>query len=413
MRATVPNTTVRNCAIVGAALVLIAYGDYHLAGAGLPQSGRAAASTSGALVPQFQFDKTWPKPLPNRMMVGQVAGVSVDTQDHIWIVQRPTSLKAAELEGSELGNYGGQRGPVSSCCRPAPEVIEFDQQGSLVQAWGQQRGMDWPTEAPKSKDNAYGTLNAGERGIFIDYRENVWLGSDGPGDTFLLKLSKFGKPYLSIGKKGTPSTGSNDTAGVNGVSGMVVDPATNEVFVADGARNRRVAVFDAYSGKYLRHWGAYGKKPDDSVKMAPDSPNVDAPQFGDVSAIALSTDKLLYVGDRANNRIQVFKEDGTFVTQGVIAPKTLGGTVFGIALSVEPEQKFVYVADGTNEKIWILDRHSMAVLGSFGSGGHNGGQFTTVYDIATDSKGNLYAGETWEGKRVQRFLYKGLAPAGR
>ena len=58
-----------------------------------------------------------------------------------------------------------------------------------------------------------------------------------------------------------------------------------------------------------------------------------------------------------------------------------------------------------------LDRNSMEIIGSFGSGGHNGGLFTTVYDIATDSMGNIYAGETWEGKRVQRFLYKGLAPA--
>jgi DNA-binding beta-propeller fold protein YncE len=292
-------------------------------------------------------------------------------------------------------------------------VIEFDQQGNMVQTWGPQGKQDWPSQAPRSLDAAYGTLNSGERGLFVDAKDNVWIGSDHASDTFAIKLSKYGKPYLTLGKKGAKSGGSNDTDTLNGASGLAVEPEKNEVYVADGARNRRVIVFDAYSGTYLRHWGAYGKPPDDSVAMKPDAPNTDAPQFGDVSAVAISRDKQVYVGDRANNRVQVFKTDGTFIRQGVIAPKTLAGTVFGIAFSADPDQRFVYVADGSNEKIWMLDRASMEVLGSFGSGGHNAGQFTTVYAIATDSKGNIYTGETWEGKRVQRFLYKGLVPAGR
>lgn len=371
----------------------------------------APADAQAQQVPQFEYDKTWPKPLPNRMKVGHVAGVAVDRYDHIWIVQRPTSLKPSEQEATPAGRYAGQAGPNSGCCRPAPQVIEFDQEGNMVQAWGPQEGIDWPTPAPRAKDNFLGTLNAGEKGLFVDVRDNVWIGSDGPGDTFMLKLSKFGKPYMTIGKKG-PSQGSNDTANLNGAEDMVVDPDTNEVYVADGARNRRVIVFDAYTGEYKRHWGAYGKTPDDSVMMTPDSPNVDASQFGEVSCIALSRDRLVYVCDRVNNRVQVFQADGTFVKQGVIAPNTLMGTAYSVALSVDPEQTFLYVADGSNEKIWILDRASMEVLSSFGSGGHNGGQFTTVDTIATDSKGNVYTGETWEGKRVQRFLYKGLAPAG-
>ena len=371
--------------------------------------GVAQAANSQA--PNFQFDKTWPKPLPNNMKIGQVGGLAVDSRDHIWVVQRPSSLKPSEVEATAGGAYGGMAGPNSGCCRPAPEVIEYDQQGNMVQAWGPQNKQDWPTPAPRSKDSFYGTLNAGERGLFVDTRDNVWIGSDGPGDTFALKLSKFGKPYLTLGKKGAENGGSNDTTALNGASGLVVDPVNNEVYIADGARNRRVIVLDGYTGKYIRHWGAYGKKPDDSVVMKPDSPDSDAQQFGDVSAIALSHDKLVYVGDRANNRVQVFKADGTFVKQGVIAPKTLAGTVFGIALSPDAEQKFVYIADGSNEKVWILDRASMTVLGSFGSGGHNAGQFTTLYAIATDSKGNVYTGETWEGKRVQRFLYRGPEPA--
>lgn len=399
----------KNRVILGAAVVaLFAYAGFERVGV-----AQQAAKPAAKQIPQFQFDKTWPKPLPNNMKVGHVVGVSVDSRDQIWIVQRPSSLKPSEVEATAGGAYGGQAGPNSGCCRPAPEVIQFDQQGTMVQAWGPQAKQDWPSQAPRSLDSFYGTLNSGERGLFIDVRDNVWIGSDHANDTFAIKLSKFGKPYLTLGKKGAKSGGSNDTTTLNGASGLAVEPEKNEVYVADGARNRRVVVFDGYSGKYIRHWGAYGKPPDDAVPMKPDSPDPNATQFGDVSAIAISRDKQIYVGDRANNRVQVFRTDGTFVKQGVIAPKTLAGTVFGIAFSAEPDQRFVYVADGSNEKIWILDRSSMEVLGSFGSGGHNAGQFTSVYAIATDSKGNIYAGETWEGKRVQRFLYKGLVPAGR
>ncbi len=363
-------------------------------------------------VPQFQYDKTWPKPLPNVMKVGQVVGVSVDSRDHIWIVQRPASLKGSETEAAD-GNYGGLSGAISGCCRPAPPVIEFDQAGEMVQTWGgPQAGVDWPTPGPKSADSFYGSAPFGERGIHVDFNDNVWLGADGPGDAQILKMSRFGRKILQIGKKGQ-SKGSNDTENLHGAAGLAVDPATNQVFVADGLHNRRVIVFDAYSGKYLRHWGAYGKRPDDSVPTKVDAPDVNSAQFGDVHCLALSHDKLVYVCDRVNNRIQVFRTDGTFVKQGTVAPKTLGGTTYGIAFSSDPQQRFAYVADGTNEKVWILDRDSLETIGSFGAGGHWGGAFTTAHSIATDSKGNIYVGETWEGKRVQRFLDKGLAAAGR
>jgi hypothetical protein len=360
-----------------------------------------------AQVPQFVFDHTWPKPLPNQMKVGQVVGVTVDSRDHIWIVQRPGTLKPSEREAAD-GSYGGMRGAVAGCCRPAPPVIEFDQQGNMVQAWGgPQEGYDWPTPGPPSPDNALGHAPFGERAIFVDHQDNVWLGADGPGDSQVLKMSRFGRLLRQIGKKGQ-SKGSNDTQNLNGAAGIVVDPAANEVFIADGLRNRRVIVFDAYSGAYKRHWGAYGKPADDKAPRREFAPDVNDPQFGDVHCIALSKDKLVYVCDRSNNRIQVFRADGTFVKQGTVAEKWTGGTTYGIAFSADPEQKYAYVADGTNEKVWILDRNSLETLGSFGSAGHWGGAFTTAHSIATDSKGNVYVTETWEGKRVQRFLYKGL-----
>jgi hypothetical protein len=373
-----------------------------------PAAAPAAAPASGA-VPLFRYDPTWPKPLPNEMKIGQVVGVAVDGRNHVWIVQRPKTLKTSESEAAD-GRYGAFQGAIAGCCRPALPVIEYDQAGNLVQMWGGpnefMKGFDWPTPGPKSEDAAYGTKPFGERGIFVDHNDNVWLGADGPGDNQILMMSRFGRPLQQIGKKGQ-SKGSNDTANLNGAAGMVVDPKTNEVFVADGLRNRRVIVFEARTGKYLRHWGAYGKPPDDSTPTPKDAPNVNAAQFGDVHCIAESRDQFIYVCDRVNNRIQVFKTDGTFVKQGVVAADTPGGSTYGIAFSPDPAQKFAYVVDGTNEKVWILERESMKVVGSFGSGGHFAGQFTTAHSIATDRTGNIYVGEVWEGKRVQRFRYIG------
>ena len=142
-----------------------------------------------------------------------------------------------------------------------------------------------------------------------------------------------------------------------------------------------------------------------------DAPDPNSPQFGNVHCIGQTDDKLLYVCDKANNRVQVFKTDGTFVKQGVVAPGTKGGSVYGIAFSRDKDQKYAYVADGMNEKVWILDRESLRTLGSFGSGGHFAGQFTTAVSIATDKAGNVYVGESWEGKRVQRFRYVGQGAA--
>ena len=285
-------------------------------------------------------------------------------------------------------------------------MIEFDYEGNLAQAWGGPSDeYEWPTPGPRGPDPALGGSPFGECALHVDDMDNVWIGADGPGDSQMLKFSRFGKIHLQIGRHGQ-SGGSVDAANLNGASGFAVDAEADEVLVADGLRNRRVVVFDAYTGAYKRHWGTYGNEPDDSVPFAYD-PGVRNQQFEDVHCVALSRDGLVYVCDRSNNRIQVFERDGTFVKEGLVWPETLKGTAFGIAFSADPEQRFAYVVDGQNEKVWILVRDSMEVVGSFGAGGHWGGAFTTAHSIATDSKGNIYVGETWEGKRVQRFLYGG------
>ena len=381
-----------------------------LGGCAASEQEAGDTSPAAASVPTFAYDKTFPKPLPNSWKLGTVVGVSVDSRDHIWIIQRPSTLMNSEMEATDMSTYRGFRGPVAGCCRPAPPVIEFDQEGNVVRAWGgPAEDYEWPTPGPPSPDRARGGAPFGERGVHVDHNDNVWIGADGPGDGQMLKFSRFGKLHLQVGRHGQ-SNGSSDTANLNGASGFAVDAETNEVFVADGLGNRRVIVFDAYTGAYKRHWGAYGNAPDDSVPFAYD-PQVRNQQFEDVHGIALSRDGLVYVCDRSNNRVQVFQRDGTFVKEGLISPETLKGTAYDIAFSADSEQRFAYVVDGQNEKVWILLRDSMEGVGSFGAGGHWGGAFTTAHSIATDSKGNIYVGETWEGKRVQRFLYTGLGPA--
>ena len=119
---------------------------------------------------------------------------------------------------------------------------------------------------------------------------------------------------------------------------------------------------------------------------------------------------MVYVCDTRNDRIQVFKKDGSFVKEKAIAPKTLGtGSVWDIAFSRDPQQKYLYVADGMNMQVHIVDRQTLDVLTSFGDGGRQPGQFYAVHSVATDSKGNLYTAETYEGKRVQKFNFKGIA----
>jgi DNA-binding beta-propeller fold protein YncE len=227
----------------------------------------------------------------------------------------------------------------------------------------------------------------------------------------IMKFTQDGKFLMQIGKVGG-SKGSNDVENLRRPAKIFVDKDTNEVYVADGYGNHRVIVYDADTGKYKRHWGAYGHKPDDA-DLGPYNPDAPpAQQFRNpVHCAELAKDGLLYVCDRVNDRIQVFKKDGTFIKEVFIAKRTLGdGSVWDIAFSKDTQQKYIYLADGANEKVYILLRDTLEILTSFGDGGRQPGQFYAVHSIATDSKGNIYTTETYRGQRVQRFIYKGLGP---
>ncbi len=284
--------------------------------------------------------------------------------------------------------------PTGECCNPAPPVLEFDPDGNLVNSWGGKGdGYTWP---------------ASNHGITIDNKDNVWIGGNGQGDSHILKFTHDGKFLLQIGIPGQdPNSNAMDHFGR--VAKIAFDYSANEAFMADGYGNKRVAVIDMDNGRIKRYWGAYGHKPDDANpgRYTPDAPP--AQQFRNPVHCAMpSSDGLLYVCDRPNDRIQVFRKDGTFVKEKIIAPQTLGdGSVWDIAFSRDAAQKYIYLADGKNERIYVIDRASLEILTQFGDGGRQPGAFFAVHTIATDSKGNIYTTETYEGKRVQKFVYQG------
>jgi DNA-binding beta-propeller fold protein YncE len=362
-------------------------------GAGQYVLERAAAAEAKAAVqaPTFEVDPWWPKPLPNHWLLGSTIGVSVDAQDHVWIVHRGASTLNARTETT------GPNPAPDECCPAAPPVLEFDPAGNLVGHWGGPgAGYEWP------KSN---------HGITIDHKGNVWIGGNDKQDAHVVKFTKDGKFLMQFGHQGK-SKGSNDTENFGQVAKIFVDPRANEAYIADGYGNRRVAVIDADSGQFKRYWGAYGNKPEDTDlgQYDPDAPP--AQQFRNpVHCAELSNDGFVYVCDRANDRIQVFQKEGKFVKEQFIAKKTLGdGSVWDIAFSKDPAQKYLYLADGKNEKVYVMDRASLQILTSFGDGGRQPGQFFGVHSIATDSKGSIYTTETYEGKRLQKFVYKGLGP---
>jgi DNA-binding beta-propeller fold protein YncE len=368
----------------------------------------AAAQNKGAVqAPRFEVDPLWPKPLPNHWILGSTIGVWVDTDDHVWIIHRST----ATLGNNEKTLETKQ----GECCAGAPPVLEFDQEGNLLRHWGGPgQGYEWPDS---------------NHGIFIDYKGNVWVGGNGGPDSHILKFTKDGKFLLQVGKKGARRKegagagnqegqvagfvgGSNDQVSFGRVAKIFVDAKANEAYIADGYLNKRVAVIDADSGKMKRFWGAYGNKPDDTPLPPYNPANPPAQQFyNPVHCADMSADRFIYVCDRVGDRLQVFTPEGKFVKEQWYEKNTLNaGSVWDIAFSKDAQQKYIFMADGVNEKVKIIDRQTLEELTTFGDGGRYPGQFYGVHSIAIDSKGNLYTTETYEGKRIQRFLYKGMAP---
>jgi DNA-binding beta-propeller fold protein YncE len=352
------------------------------------------AAQSRAAVPSFSVDPLWPKPLPNHWLIGSVTGVAVDARDNVWIIHRGYDSFTAR---TEIGLATTPK-TAQDCCLPAPQVLEFAPDGSLLNHWGGPgSGYDWPVSPG---------------GLAVDAKGNVWITAAGPpdipgaspaaagrggranaappkpADAQVLEFSPTGSFILQIGKAGNVGTNDSKDA-LNKPAGVDVDAKANEVYVADGFGNKRVVVFDASTGAYKRQWNGAG---------------ADAP-FASVGCVKIAKDGQVYVCDRGNDRVAAFDNKGALLKQGTVSPSTKGsGSVWDIAFSRDPQQQFLYVADGHDQKVFILRRDTLETVGSFGDGGRYPGAFYGVGSVAVDSHGNVYTGENLEGKRVQKFI---------
>lgn len=358
-------------------------------------SASSAASSAKVKGPQFKVDHSWPKlPLPNKWALGELGGMFIDAQDHVWIYNRPNTLFPWEKAAAA-------NPPTAECCIPAPPVIEFSPAGDVLRSWGGPgEGYEWPST---------------EHGIVVDSKGNVWLAGSQtrefqgrPADGQLLKFTGDGKFLMQIGHAG-PSKGSTAEDQLSGAAGMALDEAANEIYVADGYGNHRVAVFDMNTGAFKRQWGAYGNPPTDVAEGTYD-PTVEKPaQFRNVHCVQVANDGLVYVCDRDNDRMQVFKKDGTFVAEHFYGKNTYPpGTVGHIAFWPDKTQSLLAVSDLGNFQIRIVRRSNGEVLSTFGHFGHYSGELNRLHQIAFDSKGNIYTAEA-AGKRVQKFALVGGA----
>ena len=350
------------------------------------------AVSDGSMAPLFEVDPLWPNPLPNHWLLGSTIGVAVDSRDHVWIIHR--------------GNLANNEIPAAldppnaeECCFPAPPILEFDAEGTLVASWGGPgAGYDWPIS---------------NHGIVVDPMDNVWIGGNGGADSHVLKFSRAGDFLMQVGEAGHAVPNSNAENHFSRVAKLSFDADANEMYLADGYGNKRVAVIDATTGDLKRFWGAYGNVPSDENLGAYDPSAPPSQQFRNPVHCADPTDDgFVYVCDRPGDRIQVFQKAGTFVAEIIVEGNTRGsGSAWDVAFSPDPAQTFIYMADGTNEKIHIIRREGLEYVYNFGDGGRTPGQFYGAHSIATDSQGNIFVTETYEGKRVQKFVYRGMGPA--
>jgi DNA-binding beta-propeller fold protein YncE len=391
----------------GAALVAV------LATLGVVQGMLDKAAAQAKQVPRFEVDPFWPKPMPKNYVFGQTIGLGISADDHVWVIHRGND--PGNLDRTELAQLTKDGPIVSECCNAAPPVMEFDVAGNNVGGWGGPVAGA-PYQWPESN-----------HGIVVDQKGFVWIGGNGGPDSHILKFTRDGKFVAQYGKPGARKTGespatanrpagpvftanSKDMESFGRVAKIFLDPKANEGYVADGYLNHRVAVIDLDNGKIKRMWGAYGEPPTDDNLGPYDPAAPPAKQFRNPMHCAeMSNDGLVYTCDRPNDRVQVFTKEGKFVKEYFIEKQTRSdGSVWDIAFSKDPGQTFLYMADGANEHVRIYDRKTMTELYSFGYGGRQPGMFLGVHSIAVDSKGNLYTTETYTGKRLQKFVYKGL-----
>ena len=344
----------------------------------------AVTNPASSEIGTLQVDPFWPHELPDGWLLGNVVGVATDSADNVWIIHRPNSQSGADS---------------------TPPVIAFDADGAVIQSWGGPgEGYDWGTQT---------------HGIFVDHEDNVWVGFGGglPYDpssptttdnALVLKFTSDGQFLLQIGDFGRGTEGNASTEFLGQPTDIFVDRETEEVYISDGYTNRRVIVFDAATGEYRRLWGGNGDPPDDDLPPRFDRSVPPPGQFSTPHCVVGAVDGLLYVCDRGNQRVQVFDRDGTFVAERLVeAPLRsgqVGGTPWDLAVSSDPGQRHLFVVDGGAHAVHTLERGSLDVVASYGRRGRWAGQFESPHSLAVDSQGNLFVGETLDGRRVQKFV---------
>lgn len=362
---------------------------------------------AGTAMPRFKVDAAWPD-LPDDTMLGQVSGVAVGPDDSVWLTQRPHSLGATD-------NGLAQNPPIAACCKPFPAIVRFSKEGRFLSAFG---GKD---DAP-TIDGVNQWPNS-THGLFVDKAGSVWVGGNGDGDHAILNYTADGKFIRQFGKRGVTG-GNSDTALLGNPADIHHDVDAGQILVADGYINKRVIEYASGDGAYRKLWGAYAEAPDASVRegnfdqsqatsTTDGGANPESRRFGDiVHCIVKSDDGLLFVCDRRNNRVQIFRETADksgveFVRNLPIAPET-GGTRTATDIALSPDGKFIYVADMMNGRIWILDRKTYAFLGAIGRNGRYPGEFIWLHSIDVDSEGNLYTSEVNTGRRIQKLVFTGV-----
>jgi DNA-binding beta-propeller fold protein YncE len=431
---------IRTCGLGAAAVALL------VAGAAVTVFEKTTVAQGRGAAPALKVVALWPQPMPDHQVFGSINGIAVDAQDHIWVTHRG----ADSLEGNEKGMMNNP--PTSSvCCKAAPFVVEFDSAGKMLSGFGgpgtayqwpqmtggiavDAKGNVWVTAAgvdpapagrgrgaaPAAAPAAGAPARGGQAAPAAPARGRAAAPAGPPPipDAQVLKFSRTGQFLLQIGTPGKMEGPDSQTT-LNRPAAVAVDNAANEVYVADSG-NHRIVVFDADKGTYKRSWGGSGDKPTAAGGGAYDPNAAPSRQFRDVTCVEIAKDGMVYVCDRTSDRIQVFSKDGKFVKEAVIAKSTGGGvatigttvlsafgSVWDVALSSDAQQQFLYVADGVNKKVRVLNRSTLAEVGTIGSGGRYPGQFLVVSSVAMDSRGNLYTGETHHGKRIQKFSTTG------
>ena len=422
----------------------------------------------GASAPGFVIDPSWPKPLPNDWIIGQVGGLAVDSHDNIWVFHRPRSLEQSSAFAQETAGTDASGDPVdalgfsrtladriSGCCIAAPSILKFDTEGNLLDAWGGPQDPGFLENNCLEEDGCF--WPGREHGIYVDHNDYVYIsgnGNDFTGqfpwaatfgdDSHILKFSADGEFIFQIGHAGADSPDSEDTdGGPNGtpqpylVADMSVDPETNRMYIADGYGNRRILIVDAETGQYIGHFGAYGQNPVDDPAGTDIDPYDAGPWAADyrggnmnpmffrspVHCAIVSRDGLLYACDRGNNRIQVFELGAAgqgecanpdaqagvcgFVADIPIAPYAATGTAVSAAFSTDPDQSCLYVGDLANGTFYIVNRENHTELDRIGRRGRQVGEFHWIHILGVDSDGNIYTGEVDTGPRVQKFVRYG------